>query len=235
MAGTPTRADYTGGVMARTIASLLLISLLAPVAFAAELPAKGKLLVATEQVRGEVFARTVILLLHYDKDGAMGIVINRPTDIPPAEVLTSAEAFANYDGELFWGGPVQMDSLWALVRDDESPTGSDVNSIVANVHHVPIDDAIDRLPADPGTVRFYIGYAGWAPGQLDGEMARGDWNVVSATGAMVFAEEPRALWDELAIRAPEYSVRMEPVPGGARGSYLISRVESTGVKWSRAR
>lgn len=169
-------------------------------AVAEGLPAKGKLLVATDKVRGEIFARTVILLLHYDEDGAMGIVVNRPTDIPPGEVLTS-EAFEDYGGELYWGGPVQMDSLWALILSDDPPDGA--NTIVDAVHHVPIDGAVERLPADPSTVRFFIGYAGWAPGQLEGEIARGDWHVVQAASEIVFSDAPRELWKRLGPPGPQ--------------------------------
>ena len=165
-------------------------------AYADQRLAKGKFLVATEVVQGEVFAQTVILLLHYDETGAMGIVVNRPTDVSLEEVVEDVEAFAAYEGLLFWGGPVQMSGLRALMRTDTPPEGA--TKIFAAVHHVHIDEDLLNVPADPTTLRFFIGYAGWGPGQLDGEMSRGSWHVESASVEDVFAEDPRALWERLA-------------------------------------
>ena len=158
-------------------------------------PAKGKLLVATELVRGEVFAETVILLLHYDENGAMGIVVNRPTDIAPQEVVADGDAFAAYSGPLYWGGPVQMNSLRALLRTDTPPAGTE--AIVDSVHHVRIDEALTDGPADSASLRYFIGYAGWGAGQLDREMNIGSWHVVPASDEHVFADDPRKLWKQL--------------------------------------
>lgn len=169
---------------------------LLPVAAVANLqPATGKLLVATEVVQGEIFAKTVILLLHYDDNGAMGLVINRPTDIAPGELVDDAAAFSGYSGTLYWGGPVQMDSLRALLLSDTPPKGAE--AIVGSVHLVHIDEELLEEPADRANLRYFIGYAGWGAGQLDREMERGSWHIVPATDEIVFAEDPRALWKQL--------------------------------------
>ncbi len=187
---------YTGLSMKKIVTGLVLAAWLLPaVAPADQQPAKGKLLVATEVVQGEVFARTVILLLHYDEHGAMGIVVNRPTDIDPGEIVDGVEALSAYSGTLYWGGPVQMSSLRALLRTDAPPKGAE--AIVGSVHLVPIDDTLMDPPVDLASLRFYSGYAGWGAGQLDREMARGSWRVVPALDEYVFAEEPRTLWKRL--------------------------------------
>ncbi len=159
-------------------------------------PAQGKLLVATEVVQGEIFAKTVVLLLHYDETGAFGLVVNRPTDVKPEELLADEDAISGYRGTLFWGGPVQMDSLRALLLTDEPPEGAE--KIIESVYLVSYEDALEGVPKDPASLRFFIGYAGWAPGQLDNELARGSWRVLPATYEFVFAEEPRGLWKRLA-------------------------------------
>lgn len=178
-------------------------------------PARGTLLVATGEVRGEIFANTVILLLHYDETGAMGIVVNRPTDIAPEEIAVHKGAFADYGGTLYWGGPVQMDSLSALMRSDDPPEGAEL--IVGSIHRVPIGKALEDDRAGPANLRLYIGYAGWSAGQLDDEMARGSWHVVAATDEHVFTEEPRELWQKLAPPKPQLRVAVRAKRGPEKG------------------
>jgi putative transcriptional regulator len=181
----------------RIITWLVAVSWLVPAAVDADpRPAQGKLLVATELVQGELFAKTVVLLLHYDETGAFGLVVNRPTDVKPGELLEDDEAIAGYSGTLFWGGPVHMDSLRALLLTDDPP--ADAEKIIESVYLVSFEDAVEQAPADPAALRLFIGYAGWAPGQLDYEMARGSWRVLPATGELVFAEAPEKLWERLA-------------------------------------
>ena len=158
-------------------------------------PAKGKLLVASEFVVGDVFAKTVILLLHYDETGAMGLVVNRPTEVEPGEILADVEAISGYSGTLYWGGPVQMNSLRALLRADTPPEGA--QEVVDSVYQLPLDDALQDVPMDLASLRFFIGYAGWSAGQLDHELGRGDWLVVPASDELVFAEDPGLLWERL--------------------------------------
>ena len=183
--------------MSRILTWLAVAALLLPAAVGADpRPARGKLLVATELVQGEMFAKTVVLLLHYDETGAFGLVVNRPTDVEPRELVADDEALAGYGGKLFWGGPVHMDSLRALLLTDDPP--AEAEKIVESVYLVSFEDAFEQGDEDPAAVRLFIGYAGWAPGQLDFEMARGSWRVLPATDELVFAEEPDKLWKRLA-------------------------------------
>jgi putative transcriptional regulator len=181
----------------RFLTSLVAVAWLLPAAVGADPgPAQGKLLVATELVQGELFADTVILLLHYDDTGAFGLVVNRPTEVKPEELLADEEGMAGYTGTLFWGGPVHMDSLRALLRTDEPP--EDAEKIVESVYLVSFETALELGPADPALLRLFIGYAGWAPGQLDYELARGSWRVLPGSDDLVFADEPETLWKRLA-------------------------------------
>lgn len=183
--------------MTRILTPVLVVMWLLPAAAAADpSPAQGKLLVATELVEGELFANTVILLLHYDDTGAFGLVVNRPTDVRPEELLADEEGIAGYRGTLFWGGPVHMDSLRALLRTDEPPAGAE--KIIDSVYLVSFADALQQGPTDSTKLRLFIGYAGWAPGQLDYELGRSSWRVMPATDDLVFAEEPQDLWKRLA-------------------------------------
>jgi putative transcriptional regulator len=182
--------------MIRILSWFIVVAGVLPAAtIADQLPAQGKLLVATEVVHGELFANTVVLLLHYDETGAFGLVVNRRTDVKPEELLADEDAVAEYSGTLYWGGPVQMDSLRALLLTDEPPEGAE--KIIESVYLVSYEDALEGVPADPGRLRFYLGYAGWAPGQLDNEMAHGSWRVLPGTSEHVFAKEPGTLWKRL--------------------------------------
>lgn len=182
--------------MSRILTLFVVAALLPAVVSADTRPAQGRLLVATDVVHGELFAKTVVLLLHYDDTGAFGLVINRPTEVEPRELLGDDEAAEDYRGTFYWGGPVQMDSLRALMRTDEPPHGAE--KIVESVYLVAIEDALEQGAMEASSVRLLIGYAGWAPGQLDYEMGRGSWRVVPATAELVFAEEPSELWKRLA-------------------------------------
>lgn len=182
--------------MKRIVTSFVLVVSLSLAVFAADQqPAKGRLLVATELVHGEVFAETVILLLHDDEHGAMGLVVNRPTEIRTEELLPDVDAMSGYSGPIYWGGPVKMKGVTALLRTDTPPEGAD--AIVESVYIVPIEEGLTDIASDAARLRFYIGYAGWGPGQLDHEMDRGDWHVVPASVEHVFAEDPRSLWQSL--------------------------------------
>ena len=193
---------------------LFVVAWLLPAAVSADpRPAQGMFLVATDVVQGELFAETVVLLLHYDETGAFGLVVNRPTDVELGELLADEEGLSDYRGTLFWGGPVQMDSLRALLYTDESP--DEAEKIIDSVYLVGFEDAVELSPTDPGRLRLYIGYAGWAPGQLDYELARGSWRILPATPEHVFADEPRALWKQLTPAEEQRAVHGEH-PGPIR-------------------
>jgi len=182
-------------------------------AVADQKPAAGKFLVATDEVGGEIFARTVILLLHYDEIGAMGFVVNRPTEVTLGEILTDPEALRDYGGaKLHWGGPVQMSSVRALLRSDSPPEGA--ATIVDNIHLVPFDEAMAGSLTDTTSLRLFIGYASWAPGQLEGELAIRSWDVVPASADLVFAEDPGGVWERLVpVREDRAATeRQETVP-----------------------
>lgn len=209
--------------MTRFLTWLLAVATLLPaVVHADSRPARGKLLVATEAVQGELFANTVVLLLYYDETGAFGLVVNRPTEVQLTEVLGDDETIAAYRGTLFWGGPVHMDSLRALLVTDSPP--ADAEKIVESVYLVSYEDALAAGPADRSRLRLFIGYAGWAPGQLDSELAHGSWRVVPGSSELVFAEDPQTLWNRLAPKDEQRAALdpafIEAVAGPLRRKYF---------------
>ena len=156
---------------------------------------KGKLLVATDVVQGRAFAQSVILLLNYDATGAVGLVVNRPTEALPAQVLPELAGIDRYEGTLYWGGPVELFTLRALLHSDAPPDNS--VPIFDRVHLALLDENLLDGASSNANLRFFVGYAGWAPGQLEQELAFGSWHIVAATEALVFADDPGGIWRRL--------------------------------------
>ncbi len=157
-------------------------------------PATGKLLVATDEVRGSSFFHTVILLLHYDESGALGLILNRPTEATPDELLPELEGIKDYAGTTYWGGPVRLATMRALHRTD-SPTEDEI-FVLDKVYQMPLD----KLPTgekNQQNLRFFVGYAGWSPGQLDREILFGSWDIIQATEETVFTDDPNTIWETL--------------------------------------
>lgn len=181
-----------------------------------EEPAAGKLLVATEEVRGPYFKETVVLLLRYDETGAMGLVVNRPVDAAPKEALPKLAGIKEYSGTLYWGGPVWLRTLHALMRTNTPP--KDAEHIFDRVHLVPMDDTLLESASNEANLRFFVGYTGWAPGQLERELTFDSWHVLPATEELVFAKDPSGIWK---ILVPPRHYR---AAAGSKG------LQGTGVK-----
>jgi putative transcriptional regulator len=194
--------------MSRILTCLVFIACVLPAGANADpLPGDAKLLVATEKVGGDIFVQTVILLLQHDETGAIGLVINRPTEVGMDELVDDDDALSAYSGPIYWGGPVQMNSLSALMKSDTSP--GDAESVFGSVYLVPVNDTQKDALQDRSRLRLYIGYAGWAPGQLDHEIARGSWHVVPASEEVVFAKDPGELWKQL-VPPREHRAELRP-------------------------
>lgn len=193
---------------------MLLACLATAQSMAAEPPAAGKFVVATHELQAPTFGETVILLLAHGRAGAVGLIVNRPTATSATEILDSPEILENYDGPLFFGGPVEIDSLRALLRTDDPPDGA--IRIIEHVYVVPL--GLDIAPHLTGTareLRFYVGYSGWGPGQLEAEIARGSWRVISATEELVFSEDARRVWPSL-VPPRQYQVALPPTESPTR-------------------
>jgi putative transcriptional regulator len=172
----------------------------------------GKFLVASRDMTGPTFARAVLLMVHHDESGAMGLIVNRPTRLPAAQVLPQLPQLAEYRGPLYLGGPVGQRRIWALLRTD-TPPGSAIEILPA-IYLTPLsEELVNNLPSDTSSLRLYVGYAGWGPGQLDGEMALGSWHVVPASAALVFSDDPNSIWRQL-VPAPRYRVAND-LPDGS--------------------
>lgn len=157
-----------------------------------------RFLIAARGLPDPNFSNTVVLLLRHDEDGAMGVIVNRPTRVTVQEVLPDVEALGDYDGPVFFGGPVLLERMLFLLRGAEPP---DDAVLVAEDVYVSASrtalESLQRLTADASRLRIYAGHAGWSPGQLDREIAEGGWHLVPARMDEVFATDPRRVWERM--------------------------------------
>lgn len=163
--------------------------------------AKGKLLVASRQLRDPNFAESVVLLVSYGPGGAMGVVINRPTKVPLASVLPGVKELRGRKETLYVGGPVAKHQMVLLVRSPTKP--DDSTPVFGNVYATASLAALRQAISDKASkaeFHAYAGYAGWAPGQLEAEVARGDWHIIAADAKTVFDQPPSDIWPELIRR-----------------------------------
>jgi putative transcriptional regulator len=149
---------------------------------------KGRLLVASPTLLDPNFDRTVVLVLEHSPDGAMGVVLNRPTELRLADALPGWEDVASEPSLLFVGGPVG-DGLGVAVtiKADGSPDIVDLN----------LDPADGGVPSP---VRVFLNYSGWGPGQLEEELAVHAWLVVDALPSDVVTPAPDRLWRDVLRR-----------------------------------
>jgi putative transcriptional regulator len=163
----------------------------------------GMLLLASPELIDPNFADTVVLLLDADEDGAMGVVLNRPSPVPVISVLADWGDLVAEPEVLFRGGPVSPEGALALalVRDPGAvPPG--LRPVTDRLAIVDLDASADDLDAAVDGMRIFAGYAGWGAGQLEVEIEGGDWYVVPALPPDPFRADQSDLWREVMRRQP---------------------------------
>jgi putative transcriptional regulator len=160
-----------------------------------ESPLRGRLLVAQPALADPNFDRTVVLVLQHSDDGAIGVVLNRPSEFGVEGALPNWASLAASPAVLFVGGPVvEEGTAICLARARGAPPDAFFKPVLDTVGTLDVD----RLPAEVGTVieevRLYAGYAGWSAGQLESEIAAGGWFVVDARPVDGFTSDPAGLW-----------------------------------------
>jgi len=181
---------------------LLILAALAGPAGAAEDDANAVFLVASVEMRDPNFRETVVLVTHPREGAPWGVIINRPLEQRLSEIFTEFETLKDRKDTLFFGGPVVPDGLVFLVRAPQPPPRA--VAVLRDVYFVGDVEWIEgllRRPEPTQGLRVYAGYSGWAPGQLQAEIARGGWHVLPADAATVFETDPLRIWPELIKRA----------------------------------
>ncbi len=173
---------------------------------------RGQLLIAGPSLVDPNFWRTVVLVVEHNEEGALGLVLNRPSETTVGEAVAELERLLDLDDPLFIGGPVQPSALIVLAEFEDA---DDAALISFDDIGVLATGASDDPTVGLRRGRAFVGHAGWGPGQLDSELERGDWILEPARGEDAFTAAPAELWESVLTRkGGSYALvaRMPPDP-----------------------
>ena len=153
------------------------------------------LLVARGDLRDPNFADSVVLVMNNLGPAPIGLVVNRPTEIPVARLFPDFKRLAPLHDKVYFGGPVDLESVWFLFRAAKPPEHA--VQAFAGIYLSSSRDLLQQLlgrekPMDG--LRIFIGHSGWAPGQLEAEIARGAWSLERAQPDAIFKGRPEHPW-----------------------------------------
>jgi putative transcriptional regulator len=155
---------------------------------------KGKLLVATPELEDPNFFRTVVLVLDHTEEGALGVVLNRPSAASLAEPLPEWAPLAPEPAVVFVGGPVQPEAAIGLGRRAGSGDPDGFAELFGELGTVDLERSPDAVAPPVDRVRIFAGYSGWGPGQLEDELAADGWFVVEVDSTDLWSEAPSNMW-----------------------------------------
>lgn len=182
------------------------------------LPAAGKLLVATRKMRDADFAQAVILLVHSDAQGAIGLIVNRPTEVPLAHLFPQLKDAPAGRAQVYLGGLVAQGARGLLRSAEKNPPKTnpektkDALPVFGRVSVISDSTALETLAAGgarPDMFRVFAGYTGWSAEQLRNELKFGYWTIATATESIVFDPHPETLWPRLTAQTQPAAARPE--------------------------
>ena len=175
--------------------------------------ARGQLMIAGPALLDPNFWRTVVLVVEHSEDGALGLVLNRPSETTAGEAVPELEELVDPEDQLFIGGPVQPSAVIVLCQFEDATDAALMS--FDDIGVLGTGSSPEELAAGVRTARAFVGHAGWGPGQLDAEIEREDWILEPALREDAFSSAPRDLWSEVLIRkGGSYALvaRMPPNP-----------------------
>ena len=159
--------------------------------------AAGKLLVASRKSVDPDLAKSVVLLVRYQEQGAIGLIVNRRSNVPLSEIFP---ALKSARAQVYKGGPIAI-GIRGLLRSRSKPEpGLHVFGDVSMISNSRVTEDLVRAGASPGTFRVYAGYVGWSTQQLKSEVALGLWRVLPGDANVVFDPDPEKVWGRLMSR-----------------------------------
>jgi putative transcriptional regulator len=165
---------------------------------------KGMLLFSTPALFDPNFRRTVILVAEHGEDGAMGLVLNRPSETTVEEAVPELADVAGADSPVFVGGPVQPQAVLVLAEFDE-PEGA-ATVVVGDIGFARADGDLDDLARNTRRARVFAGYSGWSPGQLEAELEEDSWLVEPVDDIDLLAEDEDLFGSALRTKGGTYRI-----------------------------
>ena len=156
-------------------------------------PTRGRLLIADPFLQGPYFRRSIVFLTEYGEEGAVGFVLNKSSELYPDEVI---EDLFNFKGELYVGGPVSSNTLHFLhTLGHKVPDSIQVtDTLYWGGDFEAIKNLVNAGEADYTQVKFFAGYSGWSPGQLEGELDENSWIVADVDDQLVMNVDVENIW-----------------------------------------
>ncbi len=168
---------------------------------------RGTFLLADPRIVDPNFSKTVVLILHHDEGGTMGLIINRSTHQPLSDLLPEEKQISPA-AWVFFGGPVSDETLTVLFRAERPPKpGVPVFENIYASQDAEVLASLLAVETPQVLFRLYAGYAGWGPGQLQSEIARGDWRLAPADADLIFKETSDRVWPEMFDRSQKRVVK----------------------------
>ncbi len=163
---------------------------------------RGRLLIAGPTLIDPNFARTVVLVGEHNDEGALGVVLNRPSDTTVGEAVPDLEDLTGAEDPVHVGGPVQASAVLVLAEYEDAAEAPQL--VTGDVGFLALEDEdsndVDHLGVPLRRARVFAGYAGWGPGQLETELERDDWIVADSESEDVFDANPSTLWSRVLDR-----------------------------------
>jgi len=189
--GIRPRLDLAGALCAL----LLLCGTSWPTSATDSKPLTAILLVAKPELADPFFADSIVLVMNNLGPGPVGVIINRPTQIPVARLFPDLKRLAQVPDRVYFGGPVEFDSVWFLFRAGTPPEHAirALDGIYLSANRELLLQLLGREKPMDG-LRIYVGHSGWAPGQLEAEIARGSWSLEHAVSDAIFNGKSEHPW-----------------------------------------
>jgi len=169
-------------------------------------PAKGMMLISEPVLSDFYFSKSLVLLADHNEEGSFGLIINKPTDLVLSDI---SDEFSGINSRLFIGGPVKTDSIYFIHTRGDLVDGSTriMEGLFWGGHSDMLKDLILKKEISTNEIRFFIGYAGWQPGQLDREFKEEAWIASATNPDQIFRSEPASLWrNVLKTMGKEYAM-----------------------------
>jgi len=194
--------------LVRRIVTLLALLMVAPFA-GAQGQDDAIILIAHPAFRDLEYRQTVLIAAPAPNGGHVGVILNRPTRRSLGSLFPEHEPSKKVAEPVYYGGPFSRGALVALVRADAAPGAGSV-LLMKNLYLAFRANTIDHvIETTPNEARYFVGYVGWRPGELRGEIDRGLWTVANADLELIFRKDTEGLWEELL----QQSKRIRARPG----------------------